>query len=341
MRRTLFTRSLALAVAAAFPTAARALDDVECLSGEIAQVKTYLSEDDAFGDTRANANGRIRLRGWVYVPSGTPPAGGFPVVVFNHGSEDTPGAKCEFSREFVINRRFVLFVPIRRGHTGSTGRYFADYADERTEEFCAIVPCTPQVRQQIKRIYTVDYLKEQRQDVADAIAHIKGYPKVNPHRIAVMGHSFGGIVSLFFNMLEGDDTKAVVDISGGAQSWGQTDPGDYLQQQMKDAVDHATRPIFFMSPMNDASRLPTIELAYRAGLRNMRWQAAIFPNVPDELLVCNDTGEACPCDDPDVEGPDLLRSCNDVAHGKFVSDPTQVQKWAPAVFEFLRRMGVR
>ncbi len=333
---------LVLALALAFPAAARAeLDDVDCDSGAKGLARAYLKVDDAFGDSRANpANGRIRLWGWVYIPDGTPPEGGFPVIVFNHGSEDTPRSKCEFTDYLVNQKRFVLFVPVRRGHAGSTGAYFEDHVDDQVDQVCDIGICTDALRREFTRIFTIDYLKQQRQDVKEAVQYIKTYPKVNDSKIAVIGHSFGAIVSLFFNMLDGDDTKAVVAISASAQSWGETDPQDYWQQQLKDAVRNATRPTFFLHPKNDASTTPVAELSYVAASRNQRYQAAIWTPVPESLLVCSD-GSACPCDDPDVEGEDLLRSCGDVAHGKFVTVESEVKKWGPTVLDFLRRFGVK
>ena len=349
MSRTFLAAALTMVMVGAWPLSADAIENSHCDSGEEGDVRTYLSLDGAFGDTRANDNGKVRLRGWLYIPDGTPPADGFPAIVFNHGSEDTPAPKCVFTDYFVQQKKYALFVPIRRGHTGSTGEYFDNYSTRKAWDECQALGtpsfCNDEddsLFREYKRMHTVKYLREQgREDVNDAVKYVKNLPKVNKSRIAVMGHSFGGIVSLFFNTLEGDDTKAVVDISGGAQSWGDNDPSDYLQNELKGAVDDATRPIFFLQPMNDVSRLPTMELSYRAGLRNMRWQAAIFPNVPDELLVCSDTGNPCPCDDPDVPGPDLETSCEDVAHGKFVTDETQIPKWAPTVVDFLRRMGVK
>jgi pimeloyl-ACP methyl ester carboxylesterase len=331
MSRTLFVAASALALTAALPRPARALDDVHCASGQTALAKTYLSIDNAApGDTRANSSGKVRLRGWVFIPDGTPPPDGFPVLIFNHGSEESPSAKCVFADYFTAQKDFILFVPIRRGHTGSTGEYFEDYAARKAEESCPAAFCTDELLTFWRRYWTVEYLRDQRQDVVSAIDHLKGYPKANPHRIGVMGHSFGGIVSLFFNMLSGDDTRAVVDISGGAQSW---ESNEYLQQELKNAVDNAERPLYFLQPRNDASRLPTAHLSFRAGLRAMRWQASIFAPVPDSLIQ--------PCPRPDPNDPTRELSCGDVAHGKFVTDATQVATWAPVVLEFLQRMGVR
>ncbi len=319
-----------LLAAGAGVASAQPLDEAHCTSGAVGLVKTYLSLDDASpDDPRANGNHKVRLRGWVYIPDGEPPAGGFPVIVFNHGSEDTPAPKCVLADVFVAEKRFVLFVPVRRGHTGSTGEYFEDYAERRTDEICAqLGGCLPAMRNEFVRFYTVEYLRDQRQDVKDAILHVKAYPKVNPHRIAVMGHSFGGIVSLFFNMLSGDDTRAVVDISAGAQSW---QGNAYLREQLAAAVGAAQRPVFFLQPGNDVSTLPTADLSNVAAHRNMRWQAAIFADVPQSLI------QPCEVDPADPEED----SCADKAHAKFVTDPTQVAKWSPAVVDFLWRMGVK
>jgi pimeloyl-ACP methyl ester carboxylesterase len=330
MKRTLTAVSFALFAMGTAP-AARALDDSHCDAGPHGDVRTYLRVDGADpDDPRADANGRIRLRGWLYIPNGTPPAGGFPVIVFNHGSEEAPRPKCVFADDFVHEQRYALFVPVRRGHEGSTGMYFEDYADREADEACSVLPagCTASQRREFEQIATVEYLRDQRRDVADAIQFVKGEPGLDPHRIGVMGHSFGGIVSLFFNMLSGDDTRAIVDISAGAQSW---QGNAYLREQLVAAVGAAQRPIFFLQPKNDVSTLPTADLSNVAAHRNMRWQAAIFADVPDALI------EPCEEDPADPEED----SCADKAHARFVTDATQVAKWSPAVVDFLRRMGVK
>ena len=320
---------LTLTLIAALAPAARAIEDSHCSSGEVGSVRTYLSIDRAApGDTRAT-NGRVRLRGWVYIPSGTPPAGGFPVIVFNHGSGQETESRCTLADFFVAKRRYMLFVPARRGHDGSTGEYFEDYAERKTNATCN-GGCPPDLRTFWTKYWTVEYLRDQRDDVTSAILYIKTYPKANPHKIAVMGHSFGGIVSVFWNVLTGEDTKAVIDIAGGSQSWVGT---PYLQQEMKEAVAQAKRPFFFLQPKNDVSIQPTIELTYVAGKNDQRYQSAIFAPVPQSLIQ--------PCPRPDPNAPGETLSCGDVAHGKFAREASEIAKWGPTVADFLRRMGVR
>src|SRR5262249_37619014 len=63
---------------------------------------------------------RVQLQGWFYYPTTPKPAGGYPVIIYNHGSEDmaTSGSsgakKCPIVNYFVP-KGFVVFVPHRRG----------------------------------------------------------------------------------------------------------------------------------------------------------------------------------------------------------------------------------
>lgn len=323
-----FTFLLTLSVAA---TASAELTDVTCNSGRVAVAKPYFSADNAWGDTRANTEGRIRLWGWVYVPKGTPPKGGFPILIFNHGSEETPGERCTLA-DFFVSRKYILFVPVRRGHEGSTGLYFDEYSRMQADAFCAL--CPEAEWRAFKRMFVMEYLRAQGDEVTDAINYVRNnFPTANPNRVGVIGHSFGAMVSLMWNKREGEHTKAIVSFSAGAQSWGETDPFelDHLQWALRDAVRHARRPIYFLQPVNDVTTAPTAELAREAGLRQMRWQAAVFAAVPDQNL------EPCPREDADGE----MKTCADIAHAQFVINAAQIKKWGPTVVEFLKRFGVR
>jgi hypothetical protein len=274
---------------------------------------------------------QVKLQGWVFIPPGTPPPGGFPVIIYNHGSEDDPGPKCGIARYFTGERRFITFMPIRRGHSGSTGKYFESYADEKADQSCPGY-CGAD-RNCCVRYWTISYLEDQAGDVRNAYNYVKNnYPKANDDKMSVMGHSFGGIVTLFTNETDLGQ-RAVVDVGGGSQSWVKFDgePFEYLQDQMKEAVDNAQRPIFFVQPRNDVNTDPTLVLSSRAGHNGMRYQAAIFPKVPQSLL------DPCPREDPN--DPTRTLSCEDVAHGKFVTDEDQVRSWGAAAVDFLDRFG--
>ena len=343
MTRILSLIVFAFVLTTVFPAPVEAQgDDVICDSGNIkvegdelvGRWRIYLSADFMWSDPRANEAGEIRLRGWVYVPAGTPPRGGFPILIFNHGSGQGAEPRCELA-EFFVPKKYILFVPMRRGHDGSTGIYFDKYAQDQADRQCQFVEeCTESRRKELKRYYTMEYLRDQGDDVTDAINYIRtNYPKANPNNVAVIGHSFGAMTTLLWNMREGPNTKVVISISGAAQSWLENDTTDYLQWALKDAVRHAKRPIYFLAPLNDKSTLPMAELPHEAAHREMRWQAAIFSKVPEALLT--------DCPRPDPEDADKEITCGDIAHGKFVREPSQVKLWGPSVVEFLKRFGVK
>jgi PGAP1-like protein len=340
--------ALALGLFLGLPAGARAdvcppVDtSVDCYDGHHnivahGELRTYLLvTNPGPNDSRASyvcsaGKEEVKLQGWVFIPTGTPPAGGFPVIIYNHGSEEDPGPKCSIARYFTGERRYIVFAPIRRGHSGSTGTYFERWADDKADQSCPGF-CGAD-RNCCVRYWTVNYLKDQANDVKHAYNYIQNnYPKANDDKMSLMGHSFGGIVTLFTNAMDLGQ-RAAVDIGGGSQSWVKLDgePFEYLQDEMGNAVDDAQRPVFFLQPKNDVDTDPTIELSHRAGRNGMRYQAAIFPKVPQSLL------DPCPREDPN--DPTRTLSCEDVAHAQFVLDDDHVQSWGKTAVDFLDRFG--
>jgi len=133
-----------------------------------------------------------------------------------------------------------------------------------------------------------------------------------------MGHSFGGITSVFANMKDLGQ-RAVVNASGGSQSWKDNDDA---RKEMDDAVRAAVAPVFFIEPLNDRSIDPTLELAHAAGEACRQFQSAIFAAI-------DVTGEG-KVDAADY-ATDTLR---DKAHGQFSA---QVSVWGPSAHEFMTR----
>lgn len=230
---------------------------------------------------------------------------------------------------------FAFFVPHRRGQGLSTGTYFADFLDL----FCGRTDQNPfgTCGRVGNNAALLTYLQDQTFEVAQAISYVSslknsaGHRIVNPNKIAIMGHSFGGIVTLFNNRLL-TSHQAAIDIAGASESWEFYDGDDETDGDntpdnsasiriLMDAVRDANRPIFFFEPKNDVSIRPTVVLSKVAGDHNERYQAAIYGPVPPDL------GE---------RSIDPTR-----AHGKFVTDHDEVHKWGPAVVEFLARFGVK
>ncbi len=109
----------------------------------------------------------LKIYGLLTVPNGTPPPGGFPAIVFNHGS--IPPAQYKTTEKYVAyvdgfaRSGYVVFKIDYRGHGQSEG-------------------------QSISAWYSPDYII----DVLNAAASLEKYNKVNPEKIGLWGHSMGG-----------------------------------------------------------------------------------------------------------------------------------------------------
>jgi hypothetical protein len=96
-----------------------------------------------------------------------------------------------------------------------------------------------------------------------------------------MGHSFGGMVTLFNNNVL-TNHRAAVDIAGASESWdyfdrddGNNTPDESASiDKLRAAVRGANKPIFFFEPKNDVSLRPTVVLSKVAGDHSERYQAA-------------------------------------------------------------------
>jgi dienelactone hydrolase len=259
---------------------------------------------------------KIQLTGRLYRPDPST-KGPHPILIMNHGSGQPVNPDCEMGQYF-SQRGYLVFIPSRRGHEGSTGAYF----DQYTSTYCQ--------KKGDDGFCKMAYLHEQVDDVKEAIEFARKQPGVDKDQVALIGHSFGGIVTLFSNQKDLGQ-RAVVDVAGGSQSWprpqensaGNPDAVRELEQAVRDAV----APIFFFEPMNDRSIDPTIHLARIAGHNCKQFQAALYPAIdvsgdgdkPDGKI----TGA-------DYASPDI----RDRAHTGTMSQP---EVWGPAVEEFLAR----
>jgi dienelactone hydrolase len=184
-------------------------------------------------------SGELVLHGWLWRPSGDGP---FPTIVYNHGSEEYPGPM-PGQAEFFVPRGFALFVPHRRGQGRSkdAGRYIVDTFDREA----ALSPVL------------ADGLWEQANDVAAAVAYVRGLDYVDKARVALVGCSFGGIESLL-GAERSDGIVAAVDFAGASAMWRRNIP---LQNRMKSAARNARVPVLFLQAENDFDTTPSLTLS--------------------------------------------------------------------------------
>jgi dienelactone hydrolase len=237
----------------------------------------------------------VILYGRLYIPTTHMPRGGYPGIILNHGSASDaphfPGYYCGVIK-FFVDKGYVVLLPYRYGYSlqpdgsqHSTGTYDND-----------------PVNLQIDGVIDVDR----------AVQYLKSYAPVNPNKIAFIGHSYGGIVSIFANA-SNLGQQAVVSISGDSESWG----NDALRDTLYYHIDNATSPMFFLQPKNDVDISPTAEFFRRAAgyPDNIRSEGAIYAPVSYAP-----TGEC--------------------AHICFVYDDKFIKAWGNTVIDFLKRNGV-
>jgi dienelactone hydrolase len=130
-------------------------------------------------ETTFYPSGKFKIEAYVYKPEGTGP---FPVVIYNHGSRE--GHERE-ERPFVyvgnmlVHSGYVAIVPERRGYGKSDGPTFGEaIGEDRGPRFVARV-------------------REETDDVLSVVEFVKALPYADTKRMAVMGWSIGGIVSVF------------------------------------------------------------------------------------------------------------------------------------------------
>ena len=93
---------------------------------------------------------------------------------------------------------------------------------------------------------------DQLDDTVAGLSFLKKLPGVDPHRIAVVGHSFGGQLALL--AAERDSSiRALVTFGAAANSW---ESVPEIRERLLIAVRSATVPIMLLQASNDFSTAP-------------------------------------------------------------------------------------
>lgn len=200
-------------------------------------------------------SGGLELRGFLYTPEGRGP---FRAILYNHGSERRPGRVPELGRFFSGNG-YVFFIPHRRSHGRS--------------------PRDPR----IDALYNsglagVVALHEMHlEDQLAALDFLKRVPRVDPHRIAVAGCSYGGIQTLLAAQASADKKtglRAAVDFAGGAMTWRRSPA---LQARMITAARNAAVPVMLVQAENDYDLTPSYALAKELERAGKPYKLSIYP----------------------------------------------------------------
>ncbi len=193
-------------------------------------------------------NGDVSLGAFLWRPRGR---GSFPAVLINHGSGRTReelerlGPYERVAENFgpVFARHGYVVLYLFRHGVGPSTALGINAADLMNAELAAH-------GQDARNALQLNLLDGR--DMTDAVAgleFLRRRPEVDPRKIAVIGHSFGG--SLTVLMAEREPAlRAAVIFSGAGYSW---DRSPELRTRLLDAVRRTTVPMFFIHAENDYS----------------------------------------------------------------------------------------
>jgi dienelactone hydrolase len=182
-------------------------------------------------------SGDFELKGFLWKPTGESP---FPALLLNHGSEKLPGSADGVAPHFV-SKRYVFFIPHRRGQGRSPGPYIMDELNMAGSRLSG-----ERGRREIELHET--HLEDQ----VAAVQYLQTLPYVDKNRIAVMGFSFGGIQTMLA-VERGPGYRVAVNCSGAAESW---KGSSFLRSRLTTAASSAKMPVFFLQAENDHDLTP-------------------------------------------------------------------------------------
>jgi dipeptidyl aminopeptidase/acylaminoacyl peptidase len=127
----------------------------------------------------------LRINALLVVPTGAPPAGGWPGVVFNHGyippTEYRTGRRYVAYVDRIARAGYIVLQPDYRGHDQSEGLATGGMGHPG---------------------YVIDVL--------NATASLRRYAGVNARRIGMWGHSMGGYIALRAMVIDQDIKAGVI-----------------------------------------------------------------------------------------------------------------------------------
>jgi carboxymethylenebutenolidase len=222
------------------------------------------------------SSGGLHLKAYLWVPPGPGP---FPAVLFNHGRSDS--ADCHWREgnltligaaqaigPVFARRGYVFLFPFRRGEGPSAhqGDFIGDLLEH--EKNTKGIDAKNQLQVTLLR-------KDHLDDGLASLAFLKRLPNVDDHRIAVIGHSFGGQLTL----LEAEhdhSVRAAVTFGAAAASWSGSEE---LRTTLLRAADGITVPVLLIHAANDYSVAPGYALAREFSRVSKPYELKIYPPI--------------------------------------------------------------
>jgi dienelactone hydrolase len=221
-------------------------------------------------------SGALHLKAHLWVPAGT---GQFPAVLYNHGRSDSAQYHWRAGHLTLVEAAqaigpvfaqhgYVFLFPFRRGEGPSAdqGNFIGDLleSEERNKGSAA--------RNHLQVILlNTDHMD----DTLASLAFLKGHPQVDVHRVAIIGHSFGGQLTLL-EAARDHTVRAVVTFGAAAASW---NGSEELRTTLLEAVHRIGAPVLLIHTANDYSTAPGRALASEFARSSKPYALKIYPPV--------------------------------------------------------------
>ena len=225
-------------------------------------------------ETVAIHNGSLTLRALLWRPPGRGP---FPAVLLNHGSGRT---REELDRLGPYERQadvlgpvfarhgYVFLYPFRRG-VGLSADQGPNSVDLMNSELAAHGQAARNALQ-LKLLENTEM-----SDALAGLAFLRALPGVNARDIAMIGHSFGGSLTLLMAERE-PNVRAIVVFSAAGLSWDRSPP---LRARLLTAIAHTAAPVFFIHAENDYSVNSGKDLDARLRQLGKPHRLKIYPSI--------------------------------------------------------------
>jgi len=219
-------------------------------------------------------SGNLRLKGFLWRPAGAAPS---PAVLFVHGSGSTDAAHtggfaiteaAEKLGPVFVKHGYAFLYLFRRGQglSADQGPFMQDVLQREK---------AAKGDEARKRLQFVLLTTDHLDDVMAGLAFLKNLPGIDAHRIAAVGHSFGG--QLILLAAERDSAlRAAVTFSAAAGSW---ENSSEVRERMLTAVRNMSVPVMLLHAANDYSTAPGEALAAELAPLNKPYVLKIYPPV--------------------------------------------------------------
>lgn len=210
-------------------------------------------------------SGRLTLKGLLWKPAGRGP---FPAVLLNHGGGRNDIERAEALGAVFVRHGYAFLYLFRRGYGPSAdqGEYMRDILDREAQT---------RGEDARKRLYLKLFTTDHLDDVLAGLTFLKRVKGVDPGRVAVVGHSFGGSLALL--AAERDKSiRALVCFGPAAQNW---DGSPEYRNRLLAAIRNNRTPVFLTHAANDFSIVPGQMLAAEAARVKRTHELKIYPPV--------------------------------------------------------------